>query len=64
MFIKAKMEVLDIKAYPKTGRYPEIILTDVPKSELNRRPTKDQYSVKFPSYGLGYCTKMFYVYKK
>ena len=58
------MLVLEMKASSKIGTDLETILADVPKGERNGRPTKDQYLVKCPSYGIGYFTRMFCVSNK
>ena len=60
--LRAKLEVLEMKAY-LTQSNLEMILDDVLKGEINIILADDQYSVKCPSYGLGNCTKKFYVAK-
>ena len=41
-----------------------VILSDVPKSERNRKPTKDHCVVRYPSYGIDDYSKTFCFSKK
>ena len=61
--LKENLAVLEIKA-SSTKADIEIILDGVPKGEINQTLAENQYSVKWPSFGLGHCTKLFYVTKE
>ena len=61
--LKVKLEALEMRAHPKDVDIEEI-LSDISWGEQNRHPVEKQYSIKCPSFGLGNCTKTFFVAKK
>ena len=61
--LQAKLLALKIKVLPKDVDV-DVLIADVPKDERNRNPTKNKYSIKFPSFVLSSCTKTFYFAKK
>ena len=54
---------LEIKSLPKDSKF-YVLIADTPKGERNLNPTKNQYSIQCPSFGLSSCTKTFCVAKK
>ena len=61
--LQAKLLALEIKTLPKDSNV-DVLISDVPQGESNRNLTNNQYSIKFPSFGLSRCTKMLCVPKK
>ena len=52
-----------MKALPKDCNV-YFLIANVPKDVLNQNPTKNEYSIQCPSFGLSSCTKTFCVTKK
>ena len=61
--LKVKLAALDMRAHQKDADIEEI-LADIPRCEQNRHPTEKQHSIQCTSFGLGNCTKTFYVANK
>ena len=61
--LQAKLLALEMKALPKDYNV-DVLIADVPKGERNRNPTRNQYSIQCPSFGLSSCTKTLCVAKK
>ena len=61
--LQAKLLDLEIKALPKDANV-DVLIADIPKGEQNQNPTKNQYSIQCPSFGLTSCTKTSCVAKK
>ena len=61
--LQAKLLALEIKALPKDANV-DVLIANTPKGDRNKNTTKDQLSIKCPSYGLSSCTKTFCVAKK
>ena len=61
--LQAKLLALEIKSLPKDAKF-YVLIADTPKGDRNLNPTKNQYSIQCPSFGLSSCTKTFCVAKK
>ena len=61
--LQTKLLALENKALSKDANV-DVLIADVPKGDWNRNPTKNQYSIQCPSFGLSSCTKTFCVAKK
>ena len=60
--LQDKLFPLEINALPRYANI-NVIIANTPKGERNRNLTKNQVSIKCPSYGLSSCTKTFCVAK-
>ena len=61
--LKAKLAVLEMLEFSIKDNIDEI-LVDIPKGEINQKPTENQYSIKCPYFVFGNYTKSFCVMKK